>query len=329
MIYITIPVFNASLYIENTVKSIQRQTVSDWRLLLVDDCSTDNSIKIIEALSKEDHRIIALSTGKNSGPARARNIGIEYALDHSADYLAFIDSDDVWESKYLEVMVEKAQECKADIVWCNILEYTVSNKEKAVVSSHGYADGTQLSTKKSISAFFENRNGLGSMVNKVYRASFIEKHNLRINEERVRAEDWEFNLMAFQCDPVVVPIEDALYNYIHYPRPSVMATYREQDYELYWRSRELQLQAAQKYDVEYDRNLFDGTLMYNIINNLKLLKKSNYPSADERMNYILNDPRFITLLKSSTHKSQCLPITFRLIYLAMRLRQNRLVKILL
>lgn len=108
LVSIVTPVYKAAGYIEQTIHSVQAQTYKDWELLLVDDCSPDNSQEIIERLSAEDNRIRYHRLQKNSGAAMARNTAISQA---QGEYLAFLDSDDLWEpeklSRQTQFMKEK------------------------------------------------------------------------------------------------------------------------------------------------------------------------------------------------------------------------------
>lgn len=87
------PAYNASLYLEETVKSVQSQTFTDWEMIIVDDCSTDDTYKVAQELAKSDERIIVGQNEKNSGVAVTRNKALDMA---SGDYIAFLDSDDLW-----------------------------------------------------------------------------------------------------------------------------------------------------------------------------------------------------------------------------------------
>ncbi|MBR0480613.1 glycosyltransferase family 2 protein [Candidatus Saccharibacteria bacterium] len=106
LVSIVTPVFNAEKYLEETVKSVQTQTYSNWELFLINDGSTDNSLKIAKNLAKTDKRIKVISI-KNSGAAVARNTGIEQA---KGDYLCFIDADDLWKPEKLEKQLKFMQE---------------------------------------------------------------------------------------------------------------------------------------------------------------------------------------------------------------------------
>ncbi|MCR5627480.1 MAG: glycosyltransferase [Lachnospiraceae bacterium] len=92
MISIVIPVHNSENYIEETVLSVQRQTISDWELILVNDHSEDKSRNICEALAQKDSRIKVIDS-ENRGAANARNTGTKAA---GGEYLCFLDADDIW-----------------------------------------------------------------------------------------------------------------------------------------------------------------------------------------------------------------------------------------
>lgn len=108
MISIIVPVYNAQAYIEDTIETVLEQTYGDWELLLVDDCSSDNSPAIMRKY--EDGRIRILEQSINQGAARARNRGIEEARGR---YIAFLDADDKWEKNKLEKEVTFMKEMQA------------------------------------------------------------------------------------------------------------------------------------------------------------------------------------------------------------------------
>jgi teichuronic acid biosynthesis glycosyltransferase TuaG len=103
------PVYNSERFIAETITSVQNQTYTDWEMILVDDCSNDNSVKIIDEIAKKDSRIKYIKLNKNSGPAVARNTAIE---DAKGRYIAFLDSDDLWESNKLEKQIKFMEENK-------------------------------------------------------------------------------------------------------------------------------------------------------------------------------------------------------------------------
>lgn len=100
------PIYNAEKFIKYTIESVINQTYTNWELLLVDDCSRDNSKKIIDEYIKNDSRIKYIKLEKNSGAAVARNTAIK---NSEGRYLAFLDSDDIWEPQKLELQIEFMQ----------------------------------------------------------------------------------------------------------------------------------------------------------------------------------------------------------------------------
>ena len=98
LVSIIVPVYNAGDYIEQTIAMVKAQTYENWELILVDDCSGDESKKKIEREPDKD-RIRLISKAVNEGAARARNTGIEAARGR---YIAFLDADDVWMPEKLE-----------------------------------------------------------------------------------------------------------------------------------------------------------------------------------------------------------------------------------
>lgn len=96
---VIIPVYNASKYVANTIETALNQTYKDIELILVDDCSADNSAQIIENYLIDNKNIHYYLLEKNSGAAVARNKAIEIAKGR---YIAFLDSDDLWYPEKLE-----------------------------------------------------------------------------------------------------------------------------------------------------------------------------------------------------------------------------------
>lgn len=93
LVSVVTPVYNSENYIEKTILSVLNQTYTNLEMILVDDCSTDNSKELISRLQEKDRRVKYVKLEKNSGAAVARNKGLEVA---QGQFIAFIDSDDVW-----------------------------------------------------------------------------------------------------------------------------------------------------------------------------------------------------------------------------------------
>ena len=110
LVSIVVPVYNAARFMDDTIQTVQNQTYQNWELLLVDDCSSDDSVLIIQKYLKKDKRIKFFMLSENSGAAIARNTGIDNAKGR---YLAFLDADDLWVKNKLELQVSFMQEKNA------------------------------------------------------------------------------------------------------------------------------------------------------------------------------------------------------------------------
>jgi len=103
LVSIITPSYNSSKFIEECVNSVVSQTYNNWELLIVDDCSDDNSKELLLDLEKKDERIRVTFLDNNIGAAKARNISIRNAKGR---YIAFLDSDDMWEKSKLEKQIK-------------------------------------------------------------------------------------------------------------------------------------------------------------------------------------------------------------------------------
>ena len=102
LVSIIMPSFNTAEYIGKSIQSVIDQTYKNWELIIVDDCSTDNTEEVVSPFL-EDNRILFLKNEKNSGAAISRNLALRKARGR---YIAFLDSDDLW----LPVKIEKQLE---------------------------------------------------------------------------------------------------------------------------------------------------------------------------------------------------------------------------
>ena len=99
LVSIITPAFNAARYIPETINSVRAQTYPSWEMLVIDDCSTDDTRGIVQAQAQLDDRIRLITLERRSGPAGARNEGFRNAR---GQYIAFLDSDDLWMPTKLE-----------------------------------------------------------------------------------------------------------------------------------------------------------------------------------------------------------------------------------
>ena len=106
--------YNAEKTIELAICSVVMQTYPDWELLVINDCSTDRTAEIVSSLAELDPRIRLIRNQQNSGVSISRKVGMENA---GGDWIAILDSDDMWETDKLEKELRLAHEQNAELVF--------------------------------------------------------------------------------------------------------------------------------------------------------------------------------------------------------------------
>ena len=115
LVSVIMPAYNAEEFLQEAIASVQAQTITDWELLVIDDCSRDHTAKMVEAIAGSDPRVKLLRNEKNLGAAGSRNRGLDIFRGR---YVALLDSDDYWYPTMLEKMLARAAETGADIIYC-------------------------------------------------------------------------------------------------------------------------------------------------------------------------------------------------------------------
>jgi teichuronic acid biosynthesis glycosyltransferase TuaG len=131
LVSIITPAFRAAGVIEDTIRSVIAQTHEKWEMLIADDCSPDNTREVVERWVQMDPRIRLIRLNENAGPAAARNAALEVATGR---WIAFLDSDDLWNPQKLEKSISCARRDGAAIV------YTGFNR----ISADGTRIGRQI-----------------------------------------------------------------------------------------------------------------------------------------------------------------------------------------
>ncbi len=198
IVSVIIPAYNAEKTILATLESVQKQTVSDLELIVIDDGSTDRTVKLTDTL--QDSRLKVYSY-PNSGVSVARNRGIKHAI---GDFITFIDADDLWTSDKLQLQLEALQKNpEAGVAY----SWTTFINEKGTVLYHQepiFYEGNvypQLLVENFI------LNGSNVLIRRQFVESVGEFH-APLNY----AEDWEFYIrLAALCTFVVVPKHQIIY----------------------------------------------------------------------------------------------------------------------
>ena len=157
---IIIPVYNAEKTLDATMESVMHQTVNDFEVILIDDCSTDNSEYVCKKWKASDIRIKYFRNKENSGPSFTRNFGINIA---QGEWILFVDSDDLITENFIEKLTSIPN---VDLIWGNF-EYYYPMNDKIIKTDHNYRG--HLSYKEMLKCFASPKDGIGSLCNKAYR----------------------------------------------------------------------------------------------------------------------------------------------------------------
>ena len=161
-----VPMFNVDKYLITCVESIERQTLKDIEIILIDDGSKDNTLLVAKKLAAQYSNIVVLHQS-NKGQAAARNAGLKVA---TGKYISFIDSDDYIEPDMYEKMFRKAERYKLDIIECCYND-VYDNGKKSGKAYYINADKRKVYTGKE---FYELKISL-SPCDKLYRHDYLKK----------------------------------------------------------------------------------------------------------------------------------------------------------
>lgn len=123
LVSVITPSYNSSAFIKETIESVQAQSYGHWEMIIVDDQSKDDSVHVIKQYIKNEQRIKLISLTQNIGAAGARNVAIKCA---KGDYIAFLDSDDLWLPTKLE---EQVTFMKSENISFSFTSYSLINEE--------------------------------------------------------------------------------------------------------------------------------------------------------------------------------------------------------
>lgn len=165
MVSIIITAYNVEKYIQQAIESCMNQTLSDIEIIIVEDCSTDSTLSLIEKLMEEDKRIRLIQNEKNSGAGQSRRNGLDNA---KGEYFLLLDGDDWIEPNFIEDLYTTAKDTDADIVSGGI----------KVLREHGAYDITSygnIITEGYDKVFKFWKERIVFMNNKLIRTSLHEK----------------------------------------------------------------------------------------------------------------------------------------------------------
>jgi teichuronic acid biosynthesis glycosyltransferase TuaG len=192
---IIIPNYNKSQYLEECINSVVSQTFKNWKLYIVDDFSTDNSLQVIEKYNTLNN-INIIKLKKNKGPAFCRNLGVRIS---SSPYISFLDSDDLWVKNKLEKQIIFMIKNKFSFTFSDY--YWFKN-----INSKDYKS-TQISNSLSFREFLNNSS--------INSSTMILKRDIIKNTrfKNVNHEDYLFKCDILRSGVVAYKINDKLAYY--------------------------------------------------------------------------------------------------------------------
>lgn len=200
---VVISAYNVEDYIERCLKSILNQSLTNIEIIVVNDGSVDNTLKIIKSVVDRDKRVVIIDK-ENEGVMETRRVGFNTA---QGEYVLFVDGDDWLEIKSLEKLYYTAKEHECDMVLFNAFwSYDNTREGKVMV------DLDKISKDDLLKGLLLTKLA-PAMWNKFVRRSFIIENNIEFPKNISYAEDLATVSVWFMYNPNVVYLEEYLYNY--------------------------------------------------------------------------------------------------------------------
>lgn len=295
LVSVIIPVYKVEEYLNQCVDSVLNQTYEELEIILVDDGSPDNCPKICDAYKLIDSRIIVIHK-ENGGQGTARNLALDICR---GQYIAFLDSDDYWESTYIETLLNEMNLYNADIAICN---YNHVNENGRVLKngprsriSHKVYTGTEAMEV----ALYWREFGVAPWA-KLYRREIWK--NVRYNEDRIYEDLATTYKVYFEAQKVVF-INHNLMNYRIRSNSDIHQKFNERKIRILDSADEI-LEFCQKYSkhsimAAQSRKFASACFIYFRIPDNEL---NNYKDTVQRCKKIIRKYRYSILLDSNARK---------------------------
>lgn len=296
LISIIIPMYNCKSYIETCINSIIKQTYKNLEIIIVDDGSNDDSLKICKSLQKKDKRLTIYSK-ENGGVSSARNYGLERC---NGKYLCFVDSDDTIEKTMIEKMYENIISYNSDI---SIIGLKEMNKDISLKENIKTMD-----SKTFLISLFELKDFPAGVINKMYKKSCIK--NTKFENYKV-GEDLLFNFSASNNKDIKIVYDNIkLYNYRKDSISSVIhSTFKKHNFDVFEVLDKIKNNSNDKHIIKKTKSRYPIEAM-KIISKMITSDYSNKEEYDRCYKYIKKYIIYtITNIKISIVKKVSLIIT--------------------
>lgn len=219
---VIIPVFNTAQYLDRCLDSVLGQTLSDLEVICVDDCSTDNSLDILQRRSVQDPRIRIMSKERNAGVSATRNLGLEAAR---GEYIYFMDSDDWIAPRYLEELHGIAIEKNLNVV------INVKFEEEFTIPVSSARRSKDAGGVQVVSGWYPPDKVANTFLcvvwMRLYRRKFLLDNAISFPEELSASEDYYFTRLSEMVNGPVWLFSGQ--TYYHLRRPGSLSTLNDFD----------------------------------------------------------------------------------------------------
>lgn len=206
LVSIIIPVFQVENYLDKCIQSVVNQTYRNLEIILIDDGSADHCPEICDNWRKKDTRIRVIHK-KNGGLSDARNVGLHAARGY---YIAFVDSDDWIDSRFIEYLYVAIRQTNADIAACDVLKVN-DGEEPEPQNVRDTSFKFEIATsKEAINDILNDRRFRAVAWNKLYKSEILEGEQFEVGRLH---EDEFFSYRLYDKAKSLVYIDIPLYNY--------------------------------------------------------------------------------------------------------------------
>lgn len=254
---ICIPVYNVQEYIEECLESVIHQTYSNVEIIIVNDCTPDNSMEIVNRYVSSDSRIRILEHCKNKGLMRARQTGYMAA---TGDYIAFCDSDDTLPSNCIEKLLNTAVKTDADIVSGNMQRFI--NNQFYAPDNYSLPYGTD---PESVYKALLCKKYSHTLWGKLFKTRLLKNYKYTTLDNATNAEDGILFYQIIQHSDKTISISDVVYYYRYNPTSSTNSRFKYSSLSSIFFLQTLRQNIGEKYPA-----LYENAWIYiaNVINNL-------------------------------------------------------------
>jgi succinoglycan biosynthesis protein ExoO len=210
---VLMPAYNVSGIIERAIRSAAAQTLPPLEILVIDDCSTDNTVEVVKALARDIPSLRVLSTPANGGPSAARNVGLRAA---KGDWIGLLDADDAWKPGRLERLSEVARETSADFVADNQVLWDPVAEAQFKPTYYDLPEAQKQITLLDVFRADDNFNfskASFALMKPIWRRKFLADHKLEYNESMKIGEDFFLLAESLFNGAKVILIKEAYYIY--------------------------------------------------------------------------------------------------------------------